>query len=312
MSEPKRDSGGGPSRTQAALELVLADLFWGFGFVATVWAMRAMGPLTLTGWRFALAALVGIAIIFIAPGLRAQLSLEQFRLAAIPGFLISATLVFQAWGLRYTTATKSGLITTLYVVLVPLGEWLWLKKRPPKTHFFYVILAFVGMWLICGLGLGSKAHIETETKGLALNIGDLLTFCCAVTASLHILWLARIQRKIRSSFVFNSFQSTWAASVPLLLAMLIERQPISIPSFSDNSLTGFLSLVFGSTLIAFALQVRAQKVLSPSLASLLFLLEAPITCITAFFFLAESLGPLQWLGAICILIAAILSTLTST
>lgn len=301
------------AQIRAAFELVGAGTLWGFGFVAAVWALRGMGPLAVTGWRFAIAALVGSLMILAVPSLRKQVSREQFLLAAIPGFLISLTLVFQTWGLRYTTATKCGLITTLYVILVPLGEWLWLKKRPPRIHFFCVLLALVGVYLICippndvtGVANGTVTKSAEELAKELPNFGDFLTFLCAIAATLHILWFGYIQKRIQSAFVFNNFQSLWAGTIPFILALFLEPAPQL--SMANNSLVGFLSLVFGSTMIAFALQVRAQKVISPSLASLLFLLESPFATFFAFLLLGENLQLTQWIGAGAILVAAALST----
>jgi drug/metabolite transporter (DMT)-like permease len=75
------------------------------------------------------------------------------------------------------------------------------------------------------------------------------------------------------------------------------------------AIIGLLSLTFGSTLIAFALQVRAQRVLSPSIASLIFLLESPFALIFAIYFLNESMTDLQATGALLIFFSAVGATL---
>ena len=296
------------ARAQAIFELCGAGALWGFGFVAAMWALRGMGPLAITGWRFVLATVAGFALIFAFPAWRSRVNREVARLSIVPGLLISATLILQTWGLKYTTATKSGFITTLYVLMVPLMERFWLKKRLGRWHGVAVALALIGVALICDL---PGEYFGTAGEGrMAWNIGDVLTFLCAICASLHILWFGLIQERIGDPFVFNSFQSFWAGVPALVLAVIFE--PITAPSWGNLSLQGLLMLAFGSSLIAFALQAKAQKVLSPSFASLLFLLESPFGTFFGVILLGESLAPVQWAGAGLILIAAGLSTAMGT
>lgn len=297
-----------PARNEviaAGLELTFAGMLWGFGFIAAIWALRGMGPLAITGWRFAIAAVVGIGITSSLKSVRAQMTRDQFFLAMIPGLFLSLSLVFQTFALKYTTATKSGFITTLYVLFVPLLERLWFKRRLPKRHYFYVFLALVGVALICDL----PGEFSGQAGNGGANFGDFLTLLCAIAASFQILWFGKIAPRITSSFSFNNFQSVWAGIIPLLLSFVIEPWPS--PSFADNSIWGLASLAFGSTLIAFALQVRAQKTISPSVASLLFLLESPFATLFAIYFLDERLRTIQWFGAGLILISAGLATVFS-
>jgi len=293
------------ARAQATAELVGAGVLWGFGFIATIWALTAMEPLALTGWRFVAASLASFAICFAFPGLRSHLSREQFWLAAPPGLLLSGLLLFQTWGLKYTSATKSSFITTLYVLMVPLLESFWFKRRLERTHYFAVGFALVGTMLICDL-VGEILEPSAAGGRVSLNVGDFLTFLCAVLASVHILWLGHVGPRVRDPFVFNTYQSVWAGLVPLVLSLFLE--PLPRLDSSWKAWAGFLTLAFGSTLIGFALQIRAQRVLSPSLASLLFLLESPFATLFAFVILGETLHTYQWIGGGMILLAAGVST----
>lgn len=300
------------AQTGAVIELVVAGALWGFGFIAATWMLQAMGPLMATAWRFVLASAVGALIVLMVPRLRRELTWAQLSLTFLPGVFLALTLILQTWGLRYTTATKSGFITTLYVLIVPILERIWLKRRLHRFHFIFVVLALIGVGLICDLpgALGGKIFSTTDEAVLQANrwnIGDFLTLLCSFCASLQILWFAFIYRRIRSSFVFNLLQTLWAAIPAVILALIFEPWP-TLPLVGEP-LAGLLLLSFGSTLIAFALQVRAQKKISPSLASLLFLLESPFAALFAVYFLDEHLRTEQWIGAGLILAALVLSTI---
>jgi drug/metabolite transporter (DMT)-like permease len=296
----------------AVVELVFAGALWGFGFTAAIWCLEEIGPLMATGWRLGIASVVGLAICYCLPSLRPSLNKKQFMLAAIPGVFLSLTLILQTWGLTYTTATKSGFITTLYVLMVPILEQLFLKRRVPRFHFFYVFVALIGTALICDLpaALGLEADTGTIlTSSTAWNIGDFLTLLCALFASFHIIWFAVISEQIESPFAFNVQQTIWACVAPITMALWLEDK-WHFPT-TALPIIGLMALTFGATLIAFAFQIKAQKKISPSLASLLFLLESPFATLFAIYFLSENLKAAQWVGAGLILIAAALSVVFS-
>lgn len=284
---------------RAVLELVFAGVLWGFGFIAATWSLEAGGPLAITGWRFALAGLIGL--LFAIPLIRRdyQAFTALLRAAVIPGLLLGAALILQTWGLMYTTATKSGFLTCLYVLMVPAFESLRDRKRPPVTLLLAGAVALVGVAMMNGFDERSR-----------LNVGDALTILCALAVTAHIFAIARIDKILgRSfdSFHFNTAQSLTAGIPCMLLALLLEPGAGEFPMRALNSvkpLIGFASLCLGSTLIAFALQVRAQKAIAPSLAALLFLLESPFAALFGSFFLGESLGVRQLFGCVLILAAA--------
>jgi drug/metabolite transporter (DMT)-like permease len=280
-----------PSPRQAVGELIFASSIWGFGFICSRWALDFAGPLWMNAIRFYLAFFFAVPVIFVVPQLKVHFNREQFWLAAWPGLFLSGTLIFQTAGLRLTTVTKSGFITVLYIVFVPFLERVLLKSKIKISHFLCVILALMGSALICDFKWGSD-----------WNRGDLLTLICAFMASSQIVFLEKQSPRITSSFVFNVFQTFWAGLVPIILAIPLEKSP-RFP-VSAKIVFSLLMLSFASTLLAFLIQVRTQKVLSSSTVSMLFLLESPFAAFFAFLFLGETLAPIQWMGAIFILLSA--------
>ncbi|MGE0633984.1 MAG: DMT family transporter [Pseudobdellovibrionaceae bacterium] len=277
----------------AVIELIFAGVLWGFGFIASVWCLQSFSPLSLTTTRFAIASAVGLLILLI-PRVREGIGNRDFWTAAIPGFMLSATLILQTWGLKYTTATKSGFITTLYVMLVPVFEMFFMKR---KLHFMHAPLVFLAL-------VGTAMIVDLKWDGF--NLGDLLTLICAFTAALHIFYLGIVSPKIKNSFAFNTFQSIWASLLALGCIPFFEG-----PHFKGmipQAWIGLTSLAFGSTLIGFYLQVKAQRILSPSLSSLLFLLESPFAMIFAILILHEALVGFQFVGAVIIFASAICAT----
>jgi drug/metabolite transporter (DMT)-like permease len=276
---------------RAITELVGAGAIWGFGFIATIFALRDMGPLTTIVVRFVAAVVLTVPFFFFVSSLKKTDHRNELRLAFWPGMMLALLMIFQTWGLKYTTATKSSFITTLYIVFVPMMESLFYRRKIAVSHYLFVFVALIGTALICNF------------QGGDWNIGDFLTFACTLCASLHIIMIGQVSHRIGSSLVFNTYQSFWAIWVPVALLAFMPED-IHRP-WSPVGWFGIGWLVFGSTILAFMLQVRAQKVLSPSLASLLFMLESPFAALFAFFALGDRMSLSQWIGALLIVAAAI-------
>lgn len=277
----------------SGLEMVLAAFFWGFGFIATVWVLQVMGPLWATASRFGLAFALGLLLILVWPSQRRFWNRQTLAQAFVPGLLLSLTLILQTWGLQYTSAGRSGFITGLYVVFVPLLESWWAQTSINYLHLLVVAVALLGTALMVNL------------TGGGWNIGDLITFGCTLFASWQICWLGRISGAIASPLNFNILQCFWAALVSLPFALILENLPRWPQHWQPWA--GMLSLVLGSTWIAFSLQIRAQGRVSAATASLLFLLESPIALGFSIWLLSERVAAKELLGAGLILLACVLA-----
>lgn len=284
------------SRRRALVETVLATFTWGFGFVATFWALKGFGPFWIAALRFILALVTAAVIVAFSKTLQKKLKdLTQLkfelRLAFLPGIFLALHLVLQAYGLKTTTATNSGFITSLYVLFVPILEWLFKGRRLSVLHLLFLALALLGTALICNFRWDA-----------ALSRGDLFTLACALAAAVQIYLIGNMSRLTTSPFLINVYQSFWAGLASLVVALWVE------PFQGSAEFRPWLSILFlavFSSLLAFMIQIRAQAVISASSASMIFLLESPIAAFFGYWFLAESLGLWQWSGAALILFATL-------
>jgi drug/metabolite transporter (DMT)-like permease len=281
----------------ASFELIFAASLWGFGFVAVVWALPSWTPIELIFLRMLIGALAGL-LISAALYRNKKDWVSLFKIALMPAFWLVTMLILQTMGLQYTTATKSGFISILYIILVPLFAGFFENRKTPLAHWGCIFLSLAGVILI--------VDFQWSTP---LNVGDVLTFACAICAAMHILIVDKISHHLNKPFLFNSLQSFWSCVLAAVVMGL--REQIVFPHLNATPLawTGLLMLSLGATLIAFYLQIRAQKILSPTVSSLFFLLESPFAMLFAFFFLKESLSRRAMLGAAMILLSALLATM---
>jgi drug/metabolite transporter (DMT)-like permease len=285
------------SSNRAVAELVFAASLWGFGFIALKWGLLSFTPFWLTGLRFSLTFVIAAPLIFLSRRMRLSARYLDFQLSIVPGLLLGLTLILQTYGLQYTTVAKSGFITCLYAVFVPLLGWLFLGNPLKARHWFWVFLSLCGAAAIC------------EVQSLDLNRGDGFTFLCAIVAAIQILEVGRTAHQTHSPLLFTLWQSAWASVPPLLGALVMDPWP-SFSNVHPLSVAGLLFLSLGATLLAFGIQARAQKILDSSIVSLLFLLESPFGAVFGVIFLGELLNLGQLAGGGLILLAALGSVVT--
>ncbi len=286
---------------KAVLQLILAGSIWGLSFICVLWALKDFSTSTLIFWRFLFAFIIGEAVLFLFHPAEFKNSLPDIKLSVLSGVALGASLLLQTHGLHFTTATKSSFITSLYVVLIPFASYVFYKKQVKVSHIICGAIAFIGMAFLLNL------HSE---KNLNFNVGDLITFGCAITSTFHIMFVGAAANKVKSAFRFNTYQTFWALllTLPFLVyEMNAQHVPLWPESVGLRSVLSILFLAIFVTLIAFYLQIMAQKTLTNSTASLLCLLEAPNAFLFAYLILGEKLIGFQTLGIVLILSSSFLS-----
>ena len=298
------------SYQKAVGELVVAGFIWGMSFIFVSWALKDFSAYTLVFWRFVLAFILGEALLFIFNPQGFKESMSDIRLSLWSGLGLGSALMTQTSGLNYTTATNSSFITSLYVVMIPIvGSFIFkdkIKNKVKISHFFLALLAFLGMALLLNM------PEQIQNGKFTFNKGDLITILTAVTSTMHIICVSLAAPKIKNGFRFNTYQTFWA--LLLLIPFLVYDNNLhKIKLWPDNpsllSILSILGLALFVSMVAFYLQVRAQKVLTAATASMLCLLEAPFAFLFALFLLNESLNLIQSIGALIILLSSALSVI---
>lgn len=259
------------------ISLLFVALVWGGGFVAVKDALNTMTPMFLMAFRFVFAA--AFLYLFLHKKI-GKLSKSDWQKGSVVGLFLFLAFAAQTIGLQYTTASKQGFLTAVYVVVVPLLYWVFYRKRPSTK-------AFVGSFLtIIGIGL-----ISLE-KTLVLNLGDSLTLLCAVLFAMHILsieYFAKSMDVVKLAFV----QIAVAAVLCLVTAPLLEPLPTVI---SSRAWMAIIYLAFFSTFLCFTVQTIAQKYTSSSHASIIMSLESVFAALLGVWLLSESLTPKMVIG----------------
>ena len=276
------------------LLLTFSTAIWGFGFIAARWTFQVFDPYWANALRFAIAALLSLPFLFYKKSFHRKNNIV--KKAMISSVFLLGTLLFQTLGLTITTVAKSGFITTLYSLFVPLTIMALTGKKYRTTFWGLIIMALIGMALMCNL----------EIKGL--NFGDFLTLLCAISAAFHILYIGKIATEISSAIEFNFLQNVFVAIFSIIIA-LIFKGPVNLSPLKDFhsiAVRGLLFLSTISSMVSFTIQVVAQKKIPSHIAGLIFLMESPFAAIFGYFIFKEILSPMNILGAGLIILSVML------
>jgi drug/metabolite transporter (DMT)-like permease len=276
------------SKNRAILELLIADLLWGFAFVAVPMAQKTWDSSQISFIRFAVPVALSLIVgLFLKQW---RMNRTEWKLGLIPGFCFAATIYTQTIGLEYTTPSKSSFITVLYVVFVPILETYLHRKKLSWPFWIALLSALFGLALLFNL------------EWTNWNFGDTITLLCALFATWHIHQVGVVGRRYRSPIIFNVSQCFWAC-VLLIPFTLATQRPWIPEEWNREALFGMMMITFGATGIAFTIQVRVQKYLSLSTSAMLFLLESPIAMFFSWLIIKEPITGLQLTGALILLIA---------
>ena len=122
--------------------LLLVTVIWGSTFVMVKDAVSAYPVFPFIAIRFAFAT---VALLAFAWKHLASLGWRGWGAGALIGLCLFAGYGFQTAGLQQTSASKTGFITGLSVVLVPILSAVLLRKMPSVGAVIGVALATVGL-----------------------------------------------------------------------------------------------------------------------------------------------------------------------
>ena len=289
---------------KGTLILLLTAFIWGSAFVAQTDGMNYVGPLTFLSARFLLGGIVLCPVIFC---MRRFAKLKDA--AAIPfsaelkkalpggvfcGLLLGIASALQQYGLLFTSVSKAGFITTLYVIFVPVFS-LFAKKKLGANLWLAVALATVGLYLLCVNGQA------------AFSLGDSLVFVCAVFYALQIMAIDKFVGSTEP-ILLSAIQFLTVGIVSALPAIIIEQPSITALA------TAWFPIAYAGVLssgVAYTLQVVAQKFADPTVAAITMSFESVFAVLSAAVLLSERLSLKEGMGCVIMFGAIILAQIPS-
>ena len=275
-----------PSHLSAVLALAAIAFVWAGGFPATKYCINAgLSVGALLSIRFAIGtAGLGLMLMLLGVPVRRREVLDGLWL----GLVLATLFWLQTDGLRFTTTSKSGFITGLYVIFTPMVALLGLALlvREPGSAW--------GGW----------------------NRGDTETFLAAVLCGFHIVMTSHFSRR-SSGWVLAFMQVAVTGAISILITLALPA-PFGFQGAGPALARGgtWAALVFMgllATTLAFYVQSTFQARLGATESAVIFSSEPVWTAALAVSGwvpgIREHLSPLQLAGGGLILAANLVAEL---
>lgn len=278
--------------------LVFATLLWGSTFVAQSAGMDHIGPFTFLAIRNIMGAVFLIFVSFFTDRLLKDgrtakerwLDPVLWKATIFCGLPLFVAASLQQMGIVDTDPGKSGFLTAMYIVFVPILS-IFRKQKPSKWIPLSVLLGVVGLYFLSCVGVTS------------IQASDLLLICCAVVYAIQIICIDIFIDKVD------------AVRLNCLCSVLVSVLSVVVMLFTEDPTWEAVKNCWGPLLyagilssgIAFTLQAAGQKYVEPSTASLLMSLESVFAVLSGWIVLGDTLTLWESIGCVLIFIAILLS-----
>ncbi len=250
-------------KLRADVLLLVITVVWGASFPLMKMVLDYVPAYAYLSMRFLLAAAVLTAIFY--KSFR-HFNKRVLLYGSIIGLFMFAGMALQVNGLFTTSASNSGFITGLNVVMVPVISAVLLKKKPDRASFIGIMVAFSGLFFLSG-GLSFN-----------FNYGDFLTFLCSICWAFQIIFIDKFTQKENAALLAiiqigltgilsTAFWMTADAGKPLV--------------FNSTVVVILLVTAVLGTALAFGGQTIAQKDTTPTHTALIFTAEPVFAAIFA-------------------------------
>lgn len=278
------------NRFRAAVLLLTTTFFWGVTFTLVKQALDSVDVFVFLAQRFMLAFAIILPISYFRGS---KLDAHTFRQGCIMGILLFGAYAFQTVALIYTSASNTGFLTGLNVIMVPLISSLMLRHHISGAVKCAVVLSVVGLFLLCGNGSWS------------FNRGDLLAAICAICVSLHLIYTGEYAR--RSDYYWLTAVQLGVVALLSLLFAWGRHKPVFV--WHPELLVTLLICSLIATVFAFLVQTSMQRYISHTNTALIFCTEPVFAALYAWIVIDERLGFYGMVGALLILAGMIISIL---
>ena len=294
------------SNLKGSLILCTAALLWGLAFVVQNRAADKIPPFTFNCLR----SFIGAIFLFCFMGIMSIKNKDYIPLSktinkktlligsAVCGTVLAIATNFQQFGIAAypdgaPVEARSGFITALYVILVPLLS-VFVKKRVPIIVWIASLVAIGGFYMLC----------LYEGAG-GFYIADILVLFCTFAFSMHIIVVDKYCDAI-GGVRLSAFQFIFCGIVSGIMSLIFELDIISIVNIK-SVIPEILYMGIVSSGIAYTLQIVGQKFAEPAIASLSMSLESVFAALGGWIISNNALKSNEIIGCSLVFAAIILA-----
>jgi drug/metabolite transporter (DMT)-like permease len=278
---------------RSAALLFLTAAIWGFAMSAQREGSQYLSPLTFNAFRFTLGSAVLLPLMIREIKRNGEpLTGKETGKGIVLGCILVLASFLQQMSVGEAGAGKSGFLTALYVVLVPVIGVLF-KKKTRITTWLALMLALPALYFLC----------VPKGESIALKGSDTGLLAGAVFWALHILVTDEFVKKV-SPLKLCTVQFAVGAVMNWIGALLFETIT------AENILHALIPVLYCgvmSTGVGYLCQTIGQKGCRPAFAALILSLESVFCVISGALLLGERMDVRGYAGCALMLMAVILA-----
>lgn len=280
---------------KADLMLLMVTLFWGTSYYLIDVSLVRVEALNLNALRFLIAFFLAIGL---CSNRMKNIGRDTLKYALILGSILTVVYIAATYGVKYTSLSNAGFLSSLAVIFTPLLVFLIKGQTPGKKLGMSIGISLVGIALL------------TLNNEMQPALGDILCIICAIFYALHIVTTEIIVKKAHiDAFQVGVLQLGFTGLFNLILSFIIET-----PKFPDTTASWAAVLILSvfCTGLAFIVQSVAQQYTSASHVGVILTLEPVFAAVVAYLFAGEILLPRAYFGAVLLIISLLIMEINFT
>lgn len=263
--------------------LLVLTFLWGLTFpIQKIVLTEDVSPFLYNAIRFWIATFLS-SLIF---------KKSDWKRGTILGVVMAIAYATQTWGLTLTTSTKSGFITSLYIVIVPFFSFLIERERVKLIQILGFIGATVGMYLLSSGGL------------TGYNFGDFLTTICGIMYALHVVLITHFSKETDEYALLTPQFLTVAILNTVFNIFYKGSWNFSLPAVGVATFTAVTA-----TIVAIIIQAKYQRVVGSNVSALIFVGEPLFAMVLSMIILHEKITALQGVGITIMMLSIVLGVI---
>ena len=293
---------------KGSLILITAALIWGLAFVAQSGAAELVPPFTFNALRSFIGAFALYIFFTLTNIKKKELFFPKERsdrkgyyiAGLVCGTCLAVSANFQQFGIAaypkgVATEARSGFITALYVILVPIFS-IFYRKKVGIAVWLGVFIAMLGVYMLC---------FSDGVSGIYL--GDVLVLLCAFSFTMHIMSVDKYVG-LTGGVKLSVLQFLVCGILSAILAIIFEINVIDLSNIASAT-PQILYLGIMSSGVAYTLQIVGQKYAEPAIASISMSLESVFAALGGWMISGNALSSTELIGCSLVFVAIIVAQL---
>ncbi len=237
--------------------LIFASLVWGLTFPLMKRALNFVDEIPFLAMRFSIGFLV--LLVYSYKNIK-FIDKKTIKYGAILGVMLFFAMFCQTAGLRYTSATNSAFISSIYIVFVPLYVAILHNVKLKKSNIASVLVVTLGLAMVCGVLVLQGNFPFVHISLTQINMGDFITFLGMFAFGAYILASNRFAKACDP--VLLTLTNIGGIALLSLIACLFVKDP-NIDLSNGGTVINIIFLGVFSSAVCYLITIKVQKKLTP-------------------------------------------------